>query len=86
MIKSEKVTGCPECGNNDLIRDYEAVRLGPLFRSKPPTIDVPTRPVDYRGEAFVVDCPCEGCPDSRPLLPLLEVECPPFWAVVEEFG
>jgi transcription initiation factor TFIIB len=27
MIKSEKVTGCPECGNNDLIRDYEAGEL-----------------------------------------------------------
>ena len=27
MIKSEKITGCPECGNNDLIRDYEAGEL-----------------------------------------------------------
>ena len=24
MIKSEKATGCPECGSSDLIRDYEA--------------------------------------------------------------
>jgi len=27
MIKSEKITGCPECGKNDLIRDYEAGEL-----------------------------------------------------------
>jgi len=27
MIKSGKITGCPECGNNDLIRDYEAGEL-----------------------------------------------------------
>ena len=27
MIKSEKITGCPECDSNDLIRDYEAGEL-----------------------------------------------------------
>jgi transcription initiation factor TFIIB len=27
MIQSEKVTGCPECGNEDLIRDFEAGEL-----------------------------------------------------------
>ena len=27
MMKSEKVAGCPECGNIDLIRDYEAGEL-----------------------------------------------------------
>ena len=27
MIKSEKITCCPECGNSDLIRDYEAGEL-----------------------------------------------------------
>ncbi len=27
MIKSEKITGCPECDSNDLIRDYEAREL-----------------------------------------------------------
>jgi transcription initiation factor TFIIB len=27
MMKSEKVTGCPECGNEDLIRDFEAGEL-----------------------------------------------------------
>jgi transcription initiation factor TFIIB len=27
MIKSKKITGCPECDSNDLIRDYEAGEL-----------------------------------------------------------
>jgi hypothetical protein len=27
LIKQEKVMGCPECGNSDLIRDYEAGEL-----------------------------------------------------------
>jgi transcription initiation factor TFIIB len=27
LMKNEKITKCPECGNADLIRDYEAGEL-----------------------------------------------------------